>query len=354
MFESVEEKLGPQPLSVDERAIVPTSGLPATWFDDSFAPGDQVAIPFSVAFGDSIPFADAIEPPQPSPVYIPADAIAVYAPWHRYRDDYGAYIREEPLLALASWLANELAVPFGRIAPHVLRQIARHEQAHFMFEVAAFELEDVSEEWLYPRYVRGNTGPAPPLTDGVAEEIWASWREVEYARRVARKFADLRSYPDLVIRELLTLPPGYSDFEVMKDEPRAVRAAVASLMRPGYERIVSGRWGAPAGREADNMPLYWIGEERSLAGLGGLPRSTGLPSIRRFERWLRMIGAEIEKRGGRGSHRKVRLPNGRTAVYATSAGRLHQAPANQIARALGLANARVLFEYVRDMRPLPT
>lgn len=100
------------------------------------------------------------------------------------------------------------------------------------------------------------------------------------------------------------------------------------------------------------MPLYWVGSEDTLVGLGGFPRTASFPTIRRLEKWLRKIGAQIEESGGRGSHRKVRLPNGRTAVYATSAGRLHQAPANQIARELGIGNARVLFEYVRDMRPL--
>jgi hypothetical protein len=65
-----------------------------------------------------------------------------------------------------------------------------------------------------------------------------------------------------------------------------------------------------------------------------------------------MIGAQIDKRGGRGSHRKVRLPNGRTAGYATSGGRLYPKEANQIARELGIGNARALLEHVRDMKPL--
>jgi hypothetical protein len=155
----------------------------------------------------------------------------------------------------------------------VLRQIVLHEQAHFMFETAAAELEDVAEEWLYATYVRYHAQPAPPLTEGVAEEVWACWREVGYARRVARQLPRLHGYPVLVADELRQLPPGYRDFELMGRVGSEVRAAVASLIQARYQPLRTGRWGAPTGREADNMPIYWIGREDVLVGLGGLPRT---------------------------------------------------------------------------------
>lgn len=172
MFELLAEKLGTHPDAVgadfDETRqglVSEDSGLAATWFDSSFDPDGDAAIPFNIRFNASVPAAEAMEPPRPSPVYLPADAIAVYAPWHIYRDDFGAYIKEDELLALASRVAEDLMVGFSEIAPHILRQIVLHEQAHFMFEIAAAEVEDVSEEWLYRRYV-SSAGPAPPLTDG--------------------------------------------------------------------------------------------------------------------------------------------------------------------------------------------
>jgi hypothetical protein len=359
-FEAVEEKLGHPPqearieteLGADAALVAPDDSLAATWFDPSFDPTEVDAIPFTIHFSGSVPSADTIAPPKPSPVYIPADAIAVYAPWHVYRDDFGAYIQEQPLLELASRMADDLGVSFAEIAPHGLRQIVLHEQAHFMFEVAATELEDVAEEWLYPAYVN-HAGPAPPLTAGVPEEIWASWREVEYARRVERRFPRLVGYGDLVKSELRQLPPGYRDFELMGRRGGEVRTAVASLIQVRYQALRTDRWGAPTGKEAERMPIYWIGNEDVLLGLGGIPRTVGFPTIRRFEKWLRKIGAQIDKRGGRGSHRKVRLPNGRTAGYAVSGNHLLQPEAGQIARELGIGNARALFEYVRDMKPLP-
>jgi hypothetical protein len=359
LFEAVEAKLGSQPDAASEDsmanwdatpsdAAVPS--LPASWFDPSFEPGSEAAVPFTIRFDDSVPRANRIEAPTPLPAYVPADAIAIYAPWHFYRDDFGAYIRQDQLLALASRVANDADVPFADLAPHVLRQIVLHEQAHFMFEIATAEVEDVAGEWLYRRYT-AHAGPWPPLTEGVVEEIWASWRELEYAKRVSRRLAKLRAYPAAVADDLRGLPPGYRDFEQMRRYGPDVRAAVASLVI-GSDTIVTGRWGGPTGREPDNMPLYWIGAREVLAGLGGLERTVSPPPIARFERWLRLIGATIDPSGGKGSHRKVHLPNGLTAGYAVSAKQLLRPEAAQIAHALGLTGATALFAYVRDMRPL--
>jgi hypothetical protein len=357
LFEAVEAKLGSQPESAsgaqaafDDAPGVPIHPLSASWFDPSFDPGSEPAVSFTIRFDQSVPRAARIEPPKPLPAYVPADAIAIYAPWHFYRDDFGAYIRQDQLLALASRMAIDIGVPFADLAPHVLRQIVLHEQAHFMFEIAAAELEDVAREWLYRSYTQ-HVGPWPPLTDGVVEEIWAAWRELEYAKRAARKLTELRAYPAAVDEDLRGLPPGYRDFELMRRHGLDVRAAVASLVI-GSDTIVTGRWGGPTGREADNVPLYWVGAREVLAELGGFERTVSPPPIARFERWLGLIGATILPRGGKGSHRKVRLPNGRTKGYAVSAGELLRPEAKQIADALGLASAGELFTYVRDMRPL--
>ncbi len=80
-----------------------------------------------------------------------------------------------------------------------------------------------------------------------------------------------------------------------------MRGAIASLIRSRYPRIVTGRWGAPNGREADDIPTYWVGSEEVLTALGGI----------------------------------------------------NAKEANQIARELGIGNARSLLEHVRDMRPIP-
>lgn len=332
-------------------------GLPATWFDPSFDPGSAPAIPFSIAWnGDSVPRASKLGSPRPIPVYVPADAVAVYAPWHIYGVDYGAYLRQEKILGLAGRMAEDLGCHIEAIAPHVLRQIVLHEQAHFMFEVAAGELEDVRGNWLYREYARSGSGPWPPLTGGVVEEIWASWRELKYAERVERKHRpDLSGYSTLIKRELETLPPGYSEYHLMADLSAEVRAAVASLiLGGGGPGAATGRWGGPTGTEANNMPIYWLGDEEILTGLGGKPRVASPPSIRRFEKWLRKIGADVVPSGGKGSHRKVILPNGRTEGYGTTHDGLTRKDAKRIARELGLPGPHILFELVRDMRVLPT
>lgn len=283
-FEGVEQKLGhPQPtvaelLGFDEHAGDAAvrderSGLPATWYEPGFDPPVQAAIPFKIRFNEKAPSATGLEPPEPAPVYLPADAVAVYAPWHFHRNDFGAYINGEQLVRMAARLAASLGAPFATVAPHYLRQIVLHEQAHFMFEVAATELEDLREKWLYRRYLLFGAGPAPPLTDGVPEEIWASWREVKYAKRKEKDFPELNGYSFLVAQELYGLPPGYSDFERYEDREE-VRSSVASLMLgPGTRPVATGRWGGPSGKEYERMPLHWIGSERDLRLLGGLPGS---------------------------------------------------------------------------------
>lgn len=279
-FEGVEQKLGYQQPTVadlldlrepveDAQVRDDRPGLAATWYDPR-TPSIEAAIPFKIRFNEKAPFAAGVEPPDPAPVYLPADAIAVYVPWHFHRDHFGAYVKGEQLLRMASRLAANLGASFATVAPHYLRQIALHEQAHFMFELAATELEDLREEWLYRRYVLCGAGPAPPLTDGVPEEIWASWREVEYARRQERNFPELDGYPSRVAEELRGLPPGYRDFEQYQ-EREAVRAAVASrILGPGARPAATGRWGGPSGREYERMPLHWVGSERDLRLLGGV------------------------------------------------------------------------------------
>src|SRR4051812_43662394 len=126
LFHDVAEKLGPQPdlepqWAEADAPVGPTAdALPASWFDPSFDPDAEPATPFVIRFSESIPVATGIGPPRPLPVYVAADVIAVYAPWHVYGERYGAYIRQDKLLGLASWMSDGLGVPFPQVAPHIL------------------------------------------------------------------------------------------------------------------------------------------------------------------------------------------------------------------------------------------
>jgi hypothetical protein len=282
---------------------------------------------------------------------LPADAIAVYRPWHLNGEDWGIYVSELALTVFTAGLAQLTGGSIPQLAPLALRQILEHEWTHFAFEVAGTEIGDALSAIVYPSYVteRFNASNRPYV--GPLEEVVASWSEVDFARNPPHGFRSLRprGYTRAVQHLLSLAPPGYRDWRQMDSrlDGAAIVAGVASLIA-GRDMSTS-RWGAVTDAEKAQVPIYWVGEPSRAAAFGALPKSIGPPTIRRLEQWLKHIGATpAAARRGKGSHRRWMLPNQEPIGYATSAGFLLPNEARNIAFALGITRNE-LFERIAQM-----
>ena len=284
---------------------------------------------------------------------MPADAIAVYRPWHLHAEHWGIYVSAEALAAFAGALSTLTSVPPARIAPLALRQILEHEWTHFAFEIAGTEIEDVLGRLVYPDYVLNRfSTPVPRWSNGPLEEIVASWAEVTFARHPPNGFKSRRprNYARAVERLLSLCAPGYRDWHWMEGEADAVKitAGVASLIAAKPMRTF--RWTEVTQEEKSQVPVYWIGDRNLSAAFGAFPKSAGPPAIKRVEKWLRSVLGAREIRGrGKGSHKRWELPNGRPVGFATSAGFLLPPEAKDLAEAVGLTRSE-LFEHISAMR----
>lgn len=310
---------------------------------------------------DELPAEDVYEPdpaavelflPEADRPSLPADAIAVYAPWHFYGDHWGIYVNERLLGGFAEALARLTNTPLRQIAPLAHHQVLEHEWVHFAFEIAGTEIEDAVGASRYREYARyGYGNPDPSLSLGPLEEIVASAAEVVFARHGRGGFKNLRpkGYTEAVGTLLDACPPGYSDWRLMTTRREEVLRGVMS--RIAGRPMKTHRWGEADASEKDQVPLHWVGDPAKAPFFGALPKGAGPPSIRRFEKWLRRkVRADIVE--GRGDHRKATVPGLPHPIdYDTGAGFLLPPEAKQFSAALGLSHIMDLYEHVRDMKP---
>lgn len=292
-----------------------------------------------------------LNPKYKRPLRLPADAIAVYRPWHLWEDDWGIYVSEEALTLFTAGLAQLTGASLGQLAPLALRQILEHEWIHFAFEVAAAEIGDALGEAVYVGYVRERFGRADTrYSIGPLEEIVASWAEVEFARNPPRGFRRIRprGYGRAVEHLLSRAGPGYSEWHHMQDWDDAIEITIGVISLIADRSLLSYRWGAVADSEKRQVPIVWVGDPAKMAAFGAFPKSVGPPTIRRLKQWLSHIGATPAPRRGKGSHEQWTLPNGRRIGYATSAGFLLPPEARNLADALGITR-HDLFQSVAQM-----
>ena len=285
---------------------------------------------------------------------LPADAIAVYAPWHLYGDAWGIYVSEPMLTGFTASLAALTEAPIGLVAPLALRQILEHEWTHFAFEVAGTEIEDVLGRFVYGGYVRYRFGrPEPYYSNGPLEEIVASWNEVVFAKGGRGGFRKLRprGYTAAVRHLLDNSPPGYCDWKWMHDWDDAKEIVGRVVSRIADADLRTYRWALTNRHENEQVPVYWVGSTAKAAVFGGFPKSSASPSIRRLRKWLTLIGARELRGRGKGSHQRWQLPDGTDVGFATSARFLLPPEARQLATALGLRRA-ALYDLVARMEQL--
>jgi hypothetical protein len=283
------------------------------------------------------------------------DFVAAYRPWHVHGRRWGVYFDGPHTLALSAATARSVGEPLWRIAPLVLRQVYSHELVHFAFEVAGMQIEDVIGRPRYVAYLHNRYSQMTAYGPGPLEEAVASYAEIAFSRSAPVKRAGLSSsvYEAVVARHLRASGPGYRDFGLMTPKSRG-HQVVAEVAGTIADRSLStGRWVQVSTAEKRQVPLYWVGDPSGLAITGGLPKTVSPPTIRQTEKWLRAIGAELNSRGGKGSHAKVRLPSGATVSYARGRGVLLPPEAKKLAEAVGLRNERALFVAISEMAVPP-
>ena len=275
------------------------------------------------------------------------DALAVYRPWHFFYEDWGIYVFERPFFGLVLDTADLAGITPTTLASLVFRQVLSHEWSHFAFEITATEIESVTGVPCYRDYSFWRYSSATRW-GGPLEEAVAVWREVAFSRGALPK--SMRPKPRGYVHAVRILadasPPGYCDWACMKRPGRGrteVISYLASLIAGA--NIGSGRWGETQVNERDQVPVYWVGDPTRVSPLGGIPKSIGPPTIRRFEKWLRKKEAIISETA-RGSHRKLRTSDGQEESYATGAGFLLRPEAEKISRLFGLRNSSALYEEV--------
>jgi hypothetical protein len=260
------------------------------------------------------------------------------------------YVFERPLLAFTRTIAEACQEDSRRLAPLVFRQVLEHEWTHFDFEVIATGFEEVLVE---PRYVSYSWLrfhlPYLELTEtGPLEEAIATWSEVRFARGRLPAYLGAKppAYATAVAQAADRSPEGYRDWRLMlaaRNRERVV-AAVAALIIDHPGGLATGTWWKPTAAWRRQVPVYWIGNPDHLRGFGGKAKSSAAPKIRVLEKWLqRCLGARIESDRGRGSHERYVLPDGRSDVYATSAGFLLPPEAKKMATLLGYGSSRELY-----------
>lgn len=136
------------------------------------------------------------------------DAVAFYAPWHFYGNDWGIYFTTgfaDFLIDIAHY-ANQ---PPSVVEPFVVYQVLAHELTHFEFEVVATELEATLERSLYREYCLFRFALPTRWDASPLEEAVATWEEIRFARR--RSPPRPKGFSKAVRKVADLSPPGYRD-----------------------------------------------------------------------------------------------------------------------------------------------
>lgn len=343
--------------SVDADASLSPTGLPPWLQPPPDIPADAEVVSASVGVGPGNP---TVLPPEifeeSAEISVPdVDAIALYRPWHFFREAWGVYVFERPLLAFTRTIAEACNEDPRRMAALVFRQVLEHEWTHFDIEVIATGLEEVLSEPCYVSYSweRFRLPYRDVAETGPLEEAVATWSEVRFAR--GRLPGQLGPKPPVYVAAVEQVadrsPDGYREWRCMlpaRNRERVI-AAVASLILAHHPGLATGTWWKPSAATRRQVPIYWIGNPDHLSGFGGKAKSLAAPSIRVLRKWLqRCVGARIENDRGRGSHERYVLPDGRSDVYATSAGFLLPPEAKKMATLLGHRSPRDLYLAIQQ------
>jgi hypothetical protein len=356
VFAGLDDWSGSESRYAEESRIGPNDRFgPPHWLfpetaDDAGDPVFDVSVPTleELAVGEPRPGEEI--PDLPSGVFgtsdLPdIDAVAFYAPWHFYGEEWGIYFT--PGFAdFLNDIAHYAGQPPSAVEPFVVYQVLAHELTHFEFEVVATELEATLERSLYREYMLLRFALPTRWAASPLEESVATWEEVRFARR--RSPPRPKGFSRAVRLIADHSPPGYRDWRVMNDDRRGslVTATLAGLI--AGQPLLEWPWGDTSTQERGQVPVRWRGDPKWAPSFFA-PKSVGRPSPKDLERFLRKNGAELDPKGGKGSHRKFRW-RGKIGGYATSRPAVPKAESQQIARIFGFSQVSELYRAIAEAR----
>lgn len=282
----------------------------------------------------------------------PVDAVALYRPYHEFREAWGIFVYERRFFELAASLAAHCSTSTGLLAPFVLRQVIAHEQVHFAWEVAGTEIEDILGEPAYRPYLIKRRDGQSPWTTGRLEEVLASHAEVRYARGAESRRRNVPApagYSKAVAGSLARVGARYADWEEASRRDEPIRAALATMIAGWPDRHM-GRWGRLQAPEMRQAPVFWVGSPATLASLAGKPGRVMPPSRAAFEDWARTImGAEIRHDRHMQMQKRVHVGR-RAAAYAAAPDWLVADDADSMAQLFDAVDAAELFAASTERR----
>jgi hypothetical protein len=198
-------------------------------------------------------------------------------------------------------------------------------------------------EYLFFSYNAPNRWASP------LEEAVATWEEVAFARK--RTPRRPKGFLKAVKLAANLSPPGYRDWKVADDDRRGplMRATVASHIIG--QRLLDWPWGDTSRAERAQVPVRYRGDPQHAPSFF-VPKAIARPTVRDLERFLRKNGAEIDKRAGKGSHRKFRW-RGQPGGYATSRPVVPKQESRLIAKIFGFRGVSELYEAIAESRIIP-
>ena len=300
-------------------------------------------------------------PPPP----ISVDALAWYAPIHRFGLNWGVYIYEESVFKIAAQIATYLR-PGRSINASIARQLMRmslsvlylHEAFHHKVESFAIRTEVVRRQKIYLPYNDKVYGPLINTDELMEEalactEMYTRLKEKTFRRGVSAEI--FRATQSMLEDWIPTLPPGYrmglavlelSSFEDERDgllsqinggaispmqhweewniAPQMTRA-LFSWREIAYVLIPKGQ----------TSLVPWFSEAVNPLSI----------SSRDLEKLLKKTGYS-ETPGGKGSHRKYVHASMPTIILPNSRESLSPAVLRSVSRTLGIGSIRDLGALV--------
>jgi predicted RNA binding protein YcfA (HicA-like mRNA interferase family) len=300
-------------------------------------------------------------PPPPTSV----DALAWYAPIHRFGLNWGIYIYEESVFKIAAQIATYLR-PGRVIDPLTARQLMRmslsvlylHEAFHHKVESFAIRAEVVRRQKIYVPY---SDNVYLPLvnTDELIEEalactqMYTRLKESTFRRGVSTEI--FNASRSMLEDWIPTLPPGYRmglavlDLSTFEDERNGLLSQInegaISPVQPWQEWKIAPQmtralfsWKEiayvliPKGRTS---LVPWFSESVNPLSI----------SSRDLEKLIKKSGY-LEAAGGKGSHRKFVHETLPTIILPNSREALSPAVLRSVSRTLGIDSIRDLAALV--------
>jgi predicted RNA binding protein YcfA (HicA-like mRNA interferase family) len=303
---------------------------------------------------------------QSPPPPISVDALAWYAPIHRFGLNWGIYIHESSIVMIAGHIGTYLK-PGIVIRPGITQQLSRmalsilylHEAFHHKIESFATRLEVVKRQKVYVPYQQNVYGKLLG-TDELAEEalacceMYLRLKEKTYRRGVSDPVYDATIA--MLDDWIPTLPAGYRMAEIVLNGLSPFEETRNELLSQINEGRIKSTQSYKEWEIASQMTRGLFSWREVAYAL--IPKGTKsvVPwfsqdvaslsiSTRELEKLIRSLGY-IEKAGGKGSHRKFEHESLTTIILPNAREALSPGVLRSVARSIGAGSIRELASLV--------